>query len=63
MGVDQGHGGAHVRGVNLGNWIVLEKWMGDSPLSAAQAAVEGIAAAMGGKGEVKSLQEYHSTIR
>ncbi|MCR5838884.1 MAG: hypothetical protein K6G94_04550, partial [Kiritimatiellae bacterium] len=32
-------------------------------LSAAQAAVEGIAAAMGGKGEVRSLQEYHSKIR
>ena len=31
-------------------------------LSAAQAAVEGIAAAMGGKGEVRSLQEYHSKI-
>ena len=31
-------------------------------LAAAQAAVEGIAAAMGGKGEVRSLQEYHSKI-
>ena len=31
-------------------------------LAAAQAAVEGIAAAMGGKGEVKSLQEYHALI-
>lgn len=37
MSVDQGRGGALVRGVNLGNWLVLEKWMGDSPLSAAQA--------------------------
>ena len=27
-----------IRGVNLGNWLVLEKWMGDSPLSAARAA-------------------------
>ena len=26
-----------VRGVNLGNWLVLEKWMGDSPLSNAAA--------------------------
>lgn len=26
-----------VRGVNLGNWLVLEKWMGGSPLSLAQA--------------------------
>ena len=25
------------RGVNLGNWLVLEKWMGASPLSSAQA--------------------------
>ncbi len=26
-----------LRGVNLGNWLVLEKWMGDSPLSRATA--------------------------
>ncbi|MDO4536880.1 MAG: cellulase family glycosylhydrolase [Coriobacteriales bacterium] len=26
-----------VRGVNLGNWLVLEKWMGGSPLSQAEA--------------------------
>ena len=32
-------------------------------LAAAKAASEGIAAAMSGKGEVKSLQEYHSEIR
>ena len=32
-------------------------------LAAAQAAVEGIAAAMGGSGEVRSLQSYHATIR
>ena len=32
-------------------------------LAAAQAAVEGIAAAMGGKGEVRSLQSYHASIR
>ena len=25
------------RGVNLGNWLVLEKWMGSSPLSEAQS--------------------------
>ncbi len=25
------------RGVNLGNWLVLEKWMGSSPLSTAQS--------------------------
>lgn len=25
------------RGVNLGNWLVLEKWMGVSPLSSAQS--------------------------
>lgn len=24
-----------VRGVNLGNWLVLERWMGDSPLACA----------------------------
>ena len=28
---------AHVRGVNLGNWLVLEKWMGGSPLCGAKA--------------------------
>jgi len=32
-------------------------------LAAAQAAVEGIAAAMGGQGEVRSLQSYHASIR
>ena len=32
-------------------------------LAAAQAAVEGIAAAMGGSGEVRSLQSYHAAIR
>ena len=26
-----------VRGVNLGNWLVLEKWMGASPLASAKA--------------------------
>lgn len=26
-----------VRGVNLGNWLVLEKWMGNSPLATAQS--------------------------
>ncbi|MDO5119506.1 MAG: cellulase family glycosylhydrolase [Coriobacteriales bacterium] len=26
-----------VRGANLGNWLVLEKWMGESPLSFARA--------------------------
>ena len=26
-----------MRGANLGNWLVLEKWMGSSPLSSAQA--------------------------
>lgn len=26
-----------VRGVNLGNWLVLERWMGDSPLARAGA--------------------------
>lgn len=26
-----------LRGVNLGNWLVLEKWMGNSPLATAQA--------------------------
>lgn len=26
-----------VRGVNLGNWLVLEKWMGSSPLASAQS--------------------------
>lgn len=26
-----------LRGVNLGNWLVLEKWMGASPLAAAEA--------------------------
>ena len=31
-------------------------------LRAKQAAAEGIEAAMSGKGEVKSLQEYHATI-
>lgn len=25
------------RGVNLGNWLVLEKWMGSSPLASAQS--------------------------
>ena len=25
------------RGANLGNWLVLEKWMGESPLSSAEA--------------------------
>jgi len=32
-------------------------------LAAVFAAAEGIAAAFGGKGEVKSLQEYHATIK
>ncbi len=32
-------------------------------IAAAQAAVEGIAAAMSGKGEVRSLQSYHASIR
>ncbi len=27
----------NVRGVNLGNWLVLEKWMGTSPLSSARS--------------------------
>ena len=27
----------HIRGVNLGNWLVLEKWMGSSPLASARA--------------------------
>ncbi|MCQ2367801.1 MAG: carbamoyl-phosphate synthase large subunit [Kiritimatiellae bacterium] len=31
-------------------------------IAAAQAAVEGIAAAMSGKGEVRSLQSYHASI-
>jgi len=31
-------------------------------IAAAKAASEGIAAAMSGKGEVKSLQEYHASI-
>jgi methylthioribose-1-phosphate isomerase len=26
-----------LRGVNLGNWLVLEKWMGASPLSSAKS--------------------------
>jgi len=26
-----------LRGANLGNWLVLEKWMGSSPLASAQA--------------------------
>ena len=26
-----------IRGANLGNWLVLEKWMGSSPLSSARA--------------------------
>lgn len=26
-----------IRGANLGNWLVLEKWMGESPLSSAEA--------------------------
>ena len=26
-----------IRGANLGNWLVLEKWMGASPLSKAQS--------------------------
>ena len=26
-----------IRGANLGNWLVLEKWMGSSPLSSAWA--------------------------
>lgn len=29
-------GRVKVRGVNLGNWLVLEKWMGDSPLSESE---------------------------
>ena len=32
-------------------------------IAAASAAAEGIAAAMKGKGEVRSLQEYHSTVK
>ena len=32
-------------------------------LAAAQAAVEGIGAAMSGLGEVRSLQSYHASIR
>ena len=31
-------------------------------LAAAAAAAEGIAAAMKGKGEVRSLQEYHANV-
>ena len=31
-------------------------------IAAAYAAAEGIEAAMNGKGDVKSLQEYHATI-
>ena len=30
-------GSVAIRGVNLGNWLVLETWMGDSPLSRAGA--------------------------
>jgi carbamoyl-phosphate synthase large subunit len=32
-------------------------------IAAASAAAEGIAAAMKGKGEVRSLQEYHATVK
>lgn len=39
-GGDWTHPKRAVRGVNLGNWLVLEKWMGDAPFAGTNAGDE-----------------------
>ncbi|MBR3317692.1 MAG: cellulase family glycosylhydrolase, partial [Atopobiaceae bacterium] len=51
-----------VRGVNLGNWLVLEKWMGVSPLSSARSEDDrGLIDEMSPTQLIKALDEHRVT--
>ena len=49
-------------GVNLGNWLVLEKWMGSSPLAAARAADDhGLIYELGIQERNEALEAHYSS--
>ena len=51
-----------IRGVNLGNWLVLEKWMGVSPLSSARSEDDrGLIDEMSPTQLIKALDEHRAT--
>ena len=51
-----------IRGVNLGNWLVLEKWMGNSPLArAASPDDRGLIEEVDPSTLARALEEHRST--
>ena len=49
-------------GVNLGNWLVLEKWMGGSPLAAASAEDDyGFIGELDDEERAQALEEHYRT--
>lgn len=51
-----------MRGVNLGNWLVLEKWMGSSPLAASQSEDDrGLIDELSPEDLAAALEQHRST--